>query len=78
MTPRDLVQMLLTVPEEQGRQLLQTSLPVFSDVARDRLVYQIKKEADRCWNTNAKLSFTLSGYLLLLGKLASNRYYHAL
>ncbi len=78
MTPRDLVQTLLTMSEEQGRQLLQTSVPAFSDVARDRLVYQIKKEADRCWNSNAKLSFTLSGYLLLIGNLASNRYYHAL
>jgi CHAT domain-containing protein len=78
MTPRDLVQALLTMSEEQGRQLLQNALPVFSDVARDRLVYQIKKEADRCWNSNAKLSFTLSGYLLLVGKQTSNHYYHAL
>ncbi|MBV9614038.1 MAG: tetratricopeptide repeat protein, partial [Ktedonobacteraceae bacterium] len=78
MTPRDLVQTLLNVPEEQGQQLLQASVPVFSSVARDRLVYQIKKEADRCWNSNAKLSFTLAGYLLLIGNLADNRYYHAL
>ncbi len=78
MTPRDLVQTLLNVPEEQGRQLLQTSLPLFSDTACDRLVYLIKKEADRCWNSNAKLSFTLSGYLLLIGSQTGNRYYHAL
>lgn len=78
MTPRDLVQMLLTVPEEQGQRLLQNTLPAFSDVARDRLVYQIKKEADRCWNSNASLSFLLSGYLLLIGNQTGNHYYHAL
>ncbi len=78
MTPQDLVKTLLTVHEEQGRQLLQAHIPVFSDIALDRLVYLIKKEADRCWNTNAPLSFTLSGYLLLLGDRTRNMYYHAL
>jgi CHAT domain-containing protein len=78
MTPRDLVQTLLNVPEEQGRQLLQSALPTYSDGARDRLIYQIKKEADRSWNSNAKLSFILSGYLLLVSDLTGNRYYRAL
>src|SRR6266516_1819035 len=78
MTHQELVKTLLNVHEGQGRQLLQAHVPVFSDTALDRLVYLVKKEADRCWNTNAQLSFTLSGYLLLIGTQARNRYYHAL
>ncbi|HEV2653593.1 MAG TPA: hypothetical protein VGT82_01485, partial [Ktedonobacteraceae bacterium] len=78
MTPQDLVKTLLHVHEEQARQLLQVHVPIFSDTALDRLVYLVKKEADRCWNTNALLSYTLSGYLLLIGTQAQNEYYHAL
>ncbi len=78
MTPQDLVSVLLSVHEEQGRQLLQAQVPLFSEVALDRMVYLIKREADRCWNTNVKLSFTLSGYLLLTADLTHNTYYHAL
>ncbi|MDQ2886725.1 MAG: CHAT domain-containing protein [Chloroflexota bacterium] len=78
MTPQDLVKTLLNVHEEQARQLLQAHVPIFSDTALDRLVYLVKKEADRCWNTNALLSYTLSGYLLFIGTQAQNEYYHAL
>src|SRR5882724_9719164 len=78
MTPQDLVTSLLQMNEEQGRHVLQMQLPIFSDVALDRLVYLLKKEADRCWITNAKLSFQLSGYLLTIGDLTHHKYYHAL
>jgi CHAT domain-containing protein len=78
MTPQDLVASLLEMNEEQGRHVLQLQLPIFSDVALDRLVYLLKKEADRCWITNAKLSLQLSGYLLTIGDLTHHKYYHAL
>jgi CHAT domain-containing protein len=78
MTPQDLITTLLQTKEEQGRQLLQTHVPVFSSVAQDRLVYLLKKEADRRWNDNVAMSFTLSGYLLFIGNLTRNKYYYAL
>src|SRR5579884_3871189 len=67
MTPQDLVRALLQTNEEQGHQLLQIHVPVFSQVALDKLVYLVKKEADHCWNHNVQLSFTLAGYLLFIG-----------
>jgi CHAT domain-containing protein/tetratricopeptide (TPR) repeat protein len=78
MTPQDLVKALLQTNEEQGHQLLQMHVPVFSQVALDKLVYLVKKEADHCWNHNGQLSFTLAGYLLFIGDLTRNKYYHAL
>ncbi|MBV9230076.1 MAG: CHAT domain-containing protein, partial [Chloroflexi bacterium] len=78
MTPQDLLAALLRTGEEQGRQLLQVHIPVLSDDALERLVYLIKKEADRCWNHDAPLSFVLSGHLLVIGNLTHNKYYHAL
>ncbi|QBD82331.1 CHAT domain-containing protein [Ktedonosporobacter rubrisoli] len=78
MTPQDLVSALLRTNEEQGKHLLRTHVPAFSSVALDRLVYLIKKEADRCWTNDAPLSFVLAGYLLLVGDLTQNKYYHAL
>jgi CHAT domain-containing protein len=78
MTPQDLVETLLHTNEEQGRQLLQTHVPVLSTTALDRLVYLIKREADHCWINDASLSFVLSGHLLLVSKLTREKYYHAL
>ncbi|GCF09396.1 CHAT domain-containing protein [Dictyobacter arantiisoli] len=78
MTPQDLVTALLDMHEEQGRQLLQAHVPLFSDAALDRLMYTLKNEADRSWNTNVDRSLTFSGYLLLIGDLTKNTYYHAL
>jgi CHAT domain-containing protein len=78
MTPQELVATLLGTQEEQGRALLQHYMPLFSDVALDRLVYLLKREADHCWYTRAQLSLTLSGYLLLLGDLTHDLSYHAL
>jgi len=78
MTPQDLVSALVDMNEEQGRQLLQSHVPLFSANALDRLVYALKKEADHCWNTNAPLSLLLSGHLLLVANLVHNTYYHAL
>jgi CHAT domain-containing protein len=80
MTPQDLVLQLLELRtnENQGRQLLQMHVPALSDVALDHLVYLIKRAADRCWNSDAALSFTLTGYLLVVGDLTRNSAYHAL
>ncbi|HYT35196.1 MAG TPA: CHAT domain-containing tetratricopeptide repeat protein [Ktedonobacteraceae bacterium] len=78
MTPQDLVVTLLQSNEEQGRSLLQTHLPAFSQVALERLVYLLKKETDRCWISNARQSFTLAGHLLYIGDLIHNKYFHAL
>jgi CHAT domain-containing protein len=78
MTPQELVASLLQMNEEQGRHLLQAKLPLFSDVALDRLVYLLKKETDRSWNTDAQRSFQLSGYLISIGDRTQSKYYHAL
>src|ERR1700730_18523387 len=78
MTPQDLMAVLLHTGEEQGRQLLEAHIPLFSVGARDRLVYMVKQEADRHWNHDAQRSFLLSGHLLLIGDLTHNSYYHAL
>ena len=78
MTPQDLVSSLLLKSEEQGRRLLQMQVPLFTDVTLDQLVYLLKKETDRRWTNDAQSSFVLSGYLLLIGDLTHNAYYHAL
>ncbi|GER92065.1 hypothetical protein KDW_62270 [Dictyobacter vulcani] len=78
MTPQDLVAAVVGMNEEQGRQLLQDHVPFFSSTALDRLVYALKKEADHHWNIDAERSLLLSGYLLLIGDLTKNVYYHAL
>ena len=78
MTPQDLVASLLHMNEDQGRHLLQAKLPLFSDVALDRLVYLLKKEADRSWTADAQRSFLLSGYLISIGDRTQSKYYHAL
>jgi CHAT domain-containing protein len=78
MTPQDLLTTLLQANEEQGRQILQTQIPLFSDVALERLVRLLKKEADRRWNYEAQLSLKLSGHLLYLGEITGNKYVHAL
>ena len=54
MTPQDLVSSLLLKSEEQGRRLLQTQVPLFTDVTLDQLVYLLKKETDRRWTNDAK------------------------
>lgn len=78
MTPQDLVDTLLLEKEERGRQLLQMHVPKFSDVALDRLVHSIKKQADRHWTDDPETSFLLSGHLLLIAELTHNTFYHAL
>ncbi|GCE06679.1 CHAT domain-containing tetratricopeptide repeat protein [Dictyobacter aurantiacus] len=78
MTPQDLVAALVGMNEEQGRQLLLAHLPFFSTPALDRLVYGLKKEADRSWNADVERSLTLAGYLVLIGDFTKSTYYHAL
>lgn len=78
MTPQNLVDLLLQENEERGRQLLRTHVPRFSELALERLVHFIKKQADKHWTNDAERSFLLSGYILLVGDLARNKYYHAL
>lgn len=78
MTPQELVSSLLLKGEEQGRHMLQTHVPLLTDVTLDQLVYLLKKETDRHWTNDAQTSFVLSGYLLFVGDLTHNTYYHAL
>lgn len=78
MTPQELVTGLVLSNEEQGQRLLQTHIPTFSDVARNRFVYLLKREADRRWNNDIRTSFLLSGHLLLVARITQDRYYHAL
>jgi CHAT domain-containing protein len=78
MTPQSIVSTLLEMKEEQARIFLQSQVPLLSSHALERLVYYLKREADRCWVTNVNLSFTLSGYLLLIGNITHNKYYFAL
>jgi CHAT domain-containing protein len=78
MTPQDLLTTLLQANEEQGRQILQAQIAVFSDVALERLVHLLKREADRRWNYEAQLSLKLSAHLLYIGEATRNKYVYAL
>jgi CHAT domain-containing protein len=78
MTPQELVATLRLNNEEQGRHLLERYVPLFSDVARDKLVYYLKKEADHRWRDDVQLSLLLSGHLLTIARLTNKRYYQAL
>ncbi len=78
MTPQELVATLLLNTEEQGRHLLERYVPLFSTVARDRLVYYLKKEADRHWSDDVDLSLRFSGHLLTIARLTNDRYSQAL
>jgi CHAT domain-containing protein len=78
MTPQDLLTTLLEANEAQGRQILQAHISVYSDVALERLVRLLKKEADLRWNYEAQLSLKLSGHLLYIGEVTRNKYVRAL
>lgn len=78
MTPHAIVSTLLEMNEEKGRVFLQSQIPLLSGMALERLVYYLKREADRQWVTDVNLSFTLSGYLLLIGNVTHNKYYFAI
>lgn len=72
MTPQELLDALLQMNEEQGRRLLQSSLPGMSEVALGRLVKLLKKETDQHWNYEPRLSLKLSGYLICIGDESRN------
>ncbi|MBO0778378.1 MAG: CHAT domain-containing protein [Ktedonobacteraceae bacterium] len=78
MTPQTLVAALLHMNAEQGRQLLEVHSSVFSENALDRLVYLLKKEADRHWVQHVERSLILSGHILMLAARTHNREYQAL
>src|SRR5437764_7493312 len=78
MTPQELVATLRLNNEERGRHLLERYVPLFSDVACDKLVYYLKKEADHRWRDDAQLSLLLSGHLLTIARLTNKPYYQAL
>lgn len=78
MTPQSLSATLLQMNAEQGRQLLEAQISVFSENALDRLVYLLKKEADRHWSRQVERSLILSGHILTIAELTHNRYYQAL
>src|SRR5579864_5183237 len=78
MTPQAIVSTVLEMKEDKARLFLQSQIPLLSAIALERLVYYLKREADRCWVTDVNLSFTLSGHLLLIGNITHNKYYFAL
>ena len=78
MTPQELVAVLLLKDEREGRQVLHAHLNAFDESALALLVELIKREADRQWNKDARISFTLAGFLLAIGDLSRNKGYHAL
>ncbi|HEY7416777.1 MAG TPA: tetratricopeptide repeat protein, partial [Ktedonobacteraceae bacterium] len=77
MIPQELLDALLQMNEEQGKRLLQSSLPGMSEVALGRLVKLLKKETDRSWNYEPDLSLKLSGYLICIGDESQNASIHA-
>src|SRR5947209_12564268 len=78
MTPQELVVLLLHKNEKEGRLLLQTHIATFDNISIALLVDLIKREADRQWNKDAIVSFTLAGYLIAIGDWTRNKAYHAL
>src|SRR6266478_2255402 len=78
MTPQELFASLPLDNEEAGKQILQAHIPKLDDEAIALVVELIKREADRQWNKDGRISFILSGYLLLIGTMTRNKFYHAL
>jgi CHAT domain-containing protein/tetratricopeptide (TPR) repeat protein len=78
MSPKEIATTLVNLSEEQGLVLLQTQLPLLPEGALDRLVYYLKREADRGWNTNVALSLHCSTYLLFIGDYTKHTFYHAI
>jgi CHAT domain-containing protein/tetratricopeptide (TPR) repeat protein len=78
MTPQELVALLLHKSEKEGRHVLQTHVPLLDTSTTLMLVELIKREADRQWNKNPELSFTMSGNLLAIGDITRNKAIHAL
>ncbi len=78
MTPQDLVAVLLLKDEREGRQILHSHITAFDENSLAFLVELIKREADRQWNKDAHVSFTLAGFLLAIGDLTHEKGYHAL
>jgi len=78
MTPQELAAVLLLKSEKEGWPLLQHYLPDFDDTSVALLAELIKREADRQWNKDARVSYILSGHLLSIGSLTHNKSYHAL
>src|SRR6266566_3274651 len=78
MTPHELFASLPFDNEEAGKQILQAHIPKLDDEAIVQLVELIKREADRQWNKDGRISFILSGYLLFTGTMARSKSHHAL
>ncbi len=78
VTPQELFASLPLDNEEAGKQILQAHIPELDDEAIALMVELIKREADRQWNKDGRISFILSGFLLFIGTMARNKSYHAL
>ena len=78
MTPQNLVTALLRMDEQEGHVVLQKQLPSFEKEGQRLLVELIKREADKRWTTELRLSFLLAGHLIFIGELTRDRYAHAL
>ncbi len=78
ITPQELFAVLLLNNEREGRQILHAHIASFDESSLAHLVDLIKREADRQWNKDADVSFTMAGLLMAIGDLTSNKFYHAL
>ena len=78
MTPQNLVTNLLRLNEQDGYTLLRRQLPEFAPDSQRQLVELLKREADRRWSEDTRLSYTLAGHLLSVGDITHDRYAHAL
>jgi CHAT domain-containing protein len=78
MTPNELVAVLLSRNEQDGRHILQACVATLDEPTLAHTVELIKHEADRQWNTHPQTSFMLAGYLLAIGEWTHNKAFHAL
>jgi CHAT domain-containing protein len=78
MTPQNLATALLNMNEQDGYTLLHRQLPDLNPDAQHQLIELLKREADRRWLGESRLSYLLAGHLLSIGDISHNRYAHAL
>src|SRR5579864_2005175 len=78
MTPQNLLTTLLDVNERDGYTILRRQLPILNADSQSQLIELLKREADRRWSDDSRLSNTLAGHLLSIGDITRNRYAHAM
>jgi tetratricopeptide (TPR) repeat protein len=78
MTPQNLLTTLLDVNERDGYIILRRQLPNLNSEAQSQLTELLKREADKRWLEDTRLSNTLAGHLLSIGDITHNRNTHAM